>query len=121
MDYHPEELLALALKGDLEELIRRKDIWYCMNCHECIERCPQDFGMVKLIFRLKNLAIERGICPDVMSNRDTELSTSGFAFKPNSELRKKMGLPEIEGAESKDILKLITGSRIKKVTKECED
>ncbi|MHC4756678.1 MAG: heterodisulfide reductase-related iron-sulfur binding cluster, partial [Planctomycetota bacterium] len=120
-DYHPEELLALALKGDLEELIRRKDIWYCMNCHECIERCPQDFGMVKLIFRLKNLAIERGICPDVISNRDTELSASGFAFKPNSELRKKMGLPEIEGAESKDILKLITGTRIKKATKECED
>lgn len=121
-DYHPEELIKLALagKGKLEELLARKDIWYCMNCHECIERCPQGFGMVKLIFRLKNLAIEHGVCPEVISNRDTELSTSGFAFKPNSELRKKLGLPPIKPVKHKDISKLICGTGIEKAKKECE-
>jgi heterodisulfide reductase subunit C len=121
MNYHPEELLELALEGKFDELINRKDIWYCMNCHECIDKCPQEFGMVKFIFRLKNLAIEHGICPDVIINRDTELSDSGFAFKPNSKLRKKLGLPTINGATQSDIEKLITGTRINKATKECED
>ena len=119
-DYHPDELIKLALDGKLEELLERKDIWYCMNCHECIDRCPQGFGIVKLIFRLKNLAIAQGICPEVISNRDTELSTSGLAFKPDSELRKKMGLPSIKGVKQKDISKLICGTGIEKAKKECE-
>jgi heterodisulfide reductase subunit B len=113
-DYHPEELLELALAGKLDELMNKKDIWYCMNCHECIENCPQGFGMVKFIFKLKNLAIERGICPDVITHRDVELTKSGYAFKPDAELRKKLGLPEIKGAEKKDIMKIISGTGIEK-------
>jgi CoB--CoM heterodisulfide reductase subunit B len=120
-DYHPDELWKLALDGKFDELINREDIWYCMNCHECIDRCPQGFGLVKLIFRLKNLAIDHGICPDVIIHRDSELSDSGYAFKHNAELRKSLGLPAIEGISSKDIVKLMTGTKIEKALKECED
>ncbi|MCK5561642.1 MAG: 4Fe-4S dicluster domain-containing protein [Thermoplasmata archaeon] len=120
-DYHPEELLELAVEGKLNELLARDDIWRCMNCHECIERCPQGFGMVKLIFKLKNMAIERGICPDVIANRDTELAGSGFAFAPDNKARKKLGLPPLKSADPKKLTKLISGTNIEKATKECED
>ncbi len=120
-DYHPEEIIELALDGKLDELLEREDIWYCMNCHECIERCPQGFGMVKLMFRLKNLAIERGICPEVILNRDNELSKTGFAFALDNKVRKKLGLPPIKCAEPDEIMKIITGTNLEKATKECED
>jgi CoB--CoM heterodisulfide reductase subunit B len=128
MDYHPEELVQLALDGKLDEILKRKDIWYCMNCHECIENCPQGFGMVKLIFRLKNLAIQHGIYPEVISHRDTELASSGYAFKPNDELRKKLGLPPIKALKEDEIKKIICGTGVDKVNiatkknkQECED
>ncbi len=125
-DYHPDELVKLALKGQLDEILKRNDIWYCMNCHECIDNCPQGFGMVKLIFRLKNLAIQRGICPDVILHRDSELTSSGYAFKPNDELRVKLGLPPIKGLELKDITKLLCDTSVAKASEmrkkqECED
>jgi CoB--CoM heterodisulfide reductase subunit B len=125
-DYHPDELVKLALDGKLDEILKRGDIWYCMNCHECIDNCPQGFGMVKLIFRLKNLAIQRGICPDVILHRDSELTSSGYAFKPNDELRSKLGLPPIKGLELKDITKLICDTGVAKANEirkkqVCED
>jgi CoB--CoM heterodisulfide reductase subunit B len=117
-DYNLKELIELALEGKLDELLERKDIWHCMNCHECIDHCPQGFGMVKFIFRLKNLAIERGICPDVITHRDVALSESGFAFKMDSKLRKKLGLPPIKNINKKDMTGLITGTKLKNALKE---
>jgi heterodisulfide reductase subunit B len=114
-DFHPEELIELALEGNLNELINRKDIWYCMNCHDCIEHCPQGFGIVNLIFRLKNLAIAHGIYPEVISHRDTEFAGTGFGFEPNHELRDRLGLPPVTGAKSKDIRKIIKRSGIQAV------
>jgi heterodisulfide reductase subunit B len=117
-DYRPDEIIKLALEGKLNEILARDDIWYCMNCHECIEQCPQGFGMVKLIFRLKNLAIDRGICPEVIINRDTELADSGFAFKPNDELRKKLGLPKIKCVDSGELSELLSGTGVEKIKKD---
>ena len=107
--------MALALEGKIDELLRRDDIWYCTNCHECKEHCPQGFGTVDLIFRLRNLAIEQGIFPEVVGHRDSEFAGSGYGFAPNNEIRSKLGLPEITGAEIKDIKKMIRGSNIQKV------
>ena len=118
-DYHPEELMALAKEGKVDELLKRKDIWYCMNCHECINHCPQGFGMVKFIFRLKNLATQHGICPEVIANRDKALSSTGYAFEADNALRKKLGLPPIKGSAPKDLSKLITGTTLEKVIKKC--
>jgi heterodisulfide reductase subunit B len=120
-DYHPEELVALALEGKTDELVNRKDIWYCMNCHDCVEDCPQGFGMVSLVFRLKNLAIQAGICPEVVVNRGDELSETGYAFAPNQDVRKKMGLPPIKAADIKDVEKMIKNSSLKKVIKKQEE
>jgi heterodisulfide reductase subunit B len=91
-DYRPEELLELVLQGNVEEAIRRPDIWYCINCHECVQRCPQVFGMVKLLVHLKNLAVASGICPEVVEHRMTELQGSGYSFAPDMEVREDLGL-----------------------------
>ena len=97
--YHPEELVEMVLEGKVDEVLKREDIWFCMNCHECIDKCPQGFGMVKFIVRLKNLAAERGIKPEVVAHRIEELKKSGFSFPPDTECREDMGLLECEPPE----------------------
>jgi heterodisulfide reductase subunit B len=105
--YNPEEILQLVREGRIEEVLQREDIWYCMNCHECTTLCPQDFGMVKLIIRLKNLAAEKGIYPEVVGHRSSFLHEMGYSFEPDLKKRKKMGLSEISPPEMKDLRKLM--------------
>ena len=105
--YHPEEILQLVKDGKIEEAIGREDIWFCMNCHECTTLCPQDFGMVKLIIRLKNLAAESGIYPEVVGHRSSSLHEMGYSFEPDIEKREKMGLSEISQPEMEKLRKLI--------------
>jgi heterodisulfide reductase subunit B len=111
--YHPEELLRLVLEGKLDEAISRDDIWFCMNCHECTTQCPQDFGMVKLIVRLKNLAAEVGIYPAVVGHRRSELHEMGYSFEPDLEKRKEMGLVEISFPDIEKLRKLIKKTKTK--------
>ncbi len=106
-EYHPEEILELVLHGKLDEAIKRDDIWFCMNCHECVERCPQDFGMVKLIFRLKNMAATKGIYPEVVGHRVSELHERGYSFAPNEDIREELDLPKIKLPDMDKLRKLM--------------
>ena len=36
----PQVLVRLATLGFFDELSKRPEIWYCMNCRRCIEVCP---------------------------------------------------------------------------------
>ncbi len=109
--YNPEEVIDLVLEGRIDEAVARPDIWYCINCHECIQHCPQDFGMVRLWVLLKNLAAERGLAPEALGHRMEELETSGFAFTPNEELRSECGLDCVSAPEMDAFRKLIEDTR----------
>jgi len=106
-EYRPEEILKLVLQGKVDEVLERDDIWFCMNCHECVERCPQDFGMVKLIFRLKNLAAAQGIYPEVVGHRVSELHERGYSFTPNEDVREELDLPKIKLPDMEKLRKLM--------------
>lgn len=119
-EYHPEDLVNLVLEGKVDEAVDRSDIWYCMNCHECTQRCPQSFGMVKLIIRLKNLAIAKGKVPEVIEHRLTSIHESGFSFPVNEEGRGALGLPEVEGADVEEIRELVQRMSVKRTGKKCD-
>ncbi|ODS38540.1 MAG: hypothetical protein A7315_03250 [Candidatus Altiarchaeales archaeon WOR_SM1_79] len=110
-EYKPDEILDLVLSGKVDEAIKREDIWFCMNCHECIDKCPQGFGIVKLIIRLKNLAHAKGIYPEVIGRRISELYESGYSFSPNKKIREYLDLPEIKMPEIKKLRKLMEKAR----------
>jgi heterodisulfide reductase subunit B len=84
-EYRPEEIITLVRRGRVSDAARRDDIWFCMNCHECVEKCPQGYGMVRLMIELKNRASEMDIRPDVVDRRLESLRASGFAFNNNGE------------------------------------
>ncbi len=106
-EYRPEEILNLVLEGKADEACKREDIWFCMNCHECSQECPQDFGMVKLIIKLKNLAASKGIYPEAVGHRISELHESGYSFKIDEKIREEMELPKIKLPEVAKLRKLM--------------
>lgn len=106
-DYKPEEILKLVLAGNVDEVLKRDDIWFCMNCHECTQQCPQGFGMVKLISWLKNQAYKKGIYPEVVGHRLSELHESGYSFPVDMGKRKELSLPEIKVPDMTKLRKLI--------------
>jgi CoB--CoM heterodisulfide reductase subunit B len=120
-DYNPDELIDLVLTGNAEALLQRGDIWNCLNCHQCIDQCPQGFGMVKLIFNLKNFAISHGIYPEVIGHRGTELSHSGYAFAPQPDVREKMNLPARKGADINEIKKFLDDSNVENLLKSDDE
>ena len=106
-EYRPEEILNLVLEGKADEAARREDIWFCMNCHECSQECPQGFGMVKLIIKLKNLAASKGIYPETVGHRISELHESGYSFRMDEKIREEMELPKIILPEVAKLRKLM--------------
>lgn len=109
--YDPEEVLDLILEGRIDEALARSDMWYCINCHECVQHCPQGFGMVRLWILLKNLATARGLNPEVLDHRMEELEASGFSFTPDEALRSECGLDCISAPDIKDFKRLIDETR----------
>jgi heterodisulfide reductase subunit C len=109
--YKPAEVLDLVLEGRIDEAVARSDMWYCINCHECVQHCPQGFGMVRLWILLKNLAASRGLAPDVLDHRMEELGTSGFAFAPDEATRAECGLGCIPAPDVEDIRRIIERAR----------
>ena len=105
--YRPGEVIDLVLEGRIDEALARPDMWYCINCHECVQHCPQDFGMVSLWIMLKNLAAERGLAPDVLGRRMEGLETSGFAFAPDEGLRAECGLDCVPAPDMESFRRLI--------------
>lgn len=106
-DYKPEEILKLVIEGRADEACTREDIWFCMNCHECSQECPQGFGMVKLIIKLKNLAAAKGIYPEAVGHRISELHESGYSFKMDEKIREEMELPKINLPDVAKLRKLM--------------
>jgi heterodisulfide reductase subunit B len=117
-EYRPEEILKLILSGKIEEAVSREDIWFCMNCHECTQLCPQDFGFVKLLVRLKNLAAAKGIYPETIGHRMSELHETGYSFPPNTEIRDDMELCKIKFPDMTELHRLMEKTKKEEPKKE---
>jgi hypothetical protein len=63
--------------------------------------------MVKLIIKLKNLAVSKGIYPEAVGHRISELHESGYSFKMDEKIREEMDLPKIKLPEVAILRKLM--------------
>ncbi|MGY5874086.1 MAG: 4Fe-4S dicluster domain-containing protein, partial [Candidatus Thorarchaeota archaeon] len=53
--YKPHQLIRMIILGMREEVLSSKEIWECLTCFQCQERCPQKVRVCDIIFVLKNL------------------------------------------------------------------
>ena len=49
MEYHPHQFVSMVESGRIDELLQSKGIYTCLSCFACIERCPRNVELAKLI------------------------------------------------------------------------
>ncbi len=91
-DFSPTQIIGEILQGDLDGLLERGDLWRCVECYTCYEKCHSRLGMAEVFRRLKELALRKDKVPaQVLSAYETFLST-GALGEPRESQRKKLGL-----------------------------
>lgn len=61
MDFVPNEMMRLAMLGEIEDLLKSKAIWLCTSCFQCGTRCPKGIEVHRVFEALRSLALRNGI------------------------------------------------------------
>ena len=64
MDYGPRRILHMIQAGMEEEVLSSKDMWRCVSCYSCANRCPRGIEITDLMADLRRLAIQKGYVHD---------------------------------------------------------
>ena len=60
MQYGPRKILSMIQLGMEEEVLKSPDIWFCVSCYSCTNRCPREIPITRLMGTLRKMAIARG-------------------------------------------------------------
>lgn len=64
MEYGPRRILHMIQAGMEEEVLMSKDMWRCVSCYSCANRCPRGIEITDLMADLRRLAIDKGYVYD---------------------------------------------------------
>jgi heterodisulfide reductase subunit C len=64
MDHSPRRIFAMVEAGLRDKVLRSNTPWYCVSCHYCTERCPQQIPITDIMYTLKRMAIADGLYED---------------------------------------------------------
>ena len=94
-------------------MIERGDLWKCLDCFTCYEKCHSRLGMAEVFRKLKELATNEGRLPDAVRFSWDMFAATGNLGEPRESVRLKLGLgpsPESGGAELRRILERLQGA-----------
>jgi heterodisulfide reductase subunit C len=63
MDFSPREILAALRAGMLDRVLGSNTVWFCTSCYSCTVRCPAGIPFTDVMYELKRLGVEKGLCP----------------------------------------------------------
>lgn len=106
-EFVPSEVIARVLHGDVDALIGGPDIWQCVDCLTCYERCHSRIGMARVFEKLKGLAQERGAAPAATVSSYTAFLANGTLGTSRSTARKKLDLPDPPGSGHEELKAII--------------
>ncbi len=109
-DYKPHQLIRMILLGMREEVLSSKEIWECLTCFQCQERCPQKVRVTDIFFDCKNLAAEEGKVPENILALAKELIDKGQLYVVTADWEREdldleAEVPGLSIEETKTILK----------------
>ncbi len=64
-DLTPPQIMRTLQLGQEDLVLNSKTIWLCASCLTCTTRCPQGLDVVRVMDKLKMIALDRGITPRV--------------------------------------------------------
>jgi heterodisulfide reductase subunit C len=112
-EFNPREIMLKVLYGFAEELVGpASPVWYCTNCYNCYERCPQNVKPVEIIIAIKNLMARRGIYPEKAQVGDLvemvlETGRTAPVTAMTKKLREELELPPLEAVDTDELKKIL--------------
>ncbi len=105
--YKPHDILRDILGGRIDEALAGKEIWKCLECGTCVELCPNNFGMVKVIKEAKRLAMEKGFKPPDIEQGIEMFKKTGMLGRPRPRAREKLGLEPFRDTKAEEIREIL--------------
>jgi heterodisulfide reductase subunit B len=106
-DFVPSTIIARLVAGDLEAVLQSPDLWLCVDCMTCFERCPSRMGMAEVFERLKRLARERGMVPAAVRTNYEAFLANGTLGAGRPATRERLGLPEVPANGLEELRKIL--------------
>jgi heterodisulfide reductase subunit C len=103
----PSRLINQLLTEGVDAVLEGADIWQCVDCLTCYEKCHSRIGMASVFEKLKRLAQEQGKAPAAAVSSYKAFMADGVLGTGRASARQKLGLPDLPengAAELKTIL-----------------
>ena len=105
LELEPHSIMASAKDGFIDEIMQSDEIWDCVGCYKCIERCPQKMSPVDLMYIIKNWCVSSGkqlpgdyqkLLQNILSTGYTQSPMEVNGKKNKIWNRKTLGLPDMK-------------------------
>lgn len=106
-DFTPTAVIEKLLRGEIDELLSGKEIWYCLECETCRELCPWKIGMSEIMTKLKTMAAEKGNMPLGLRQAAKAFRESGAVAEVIEVSRKRLGLPPSKATGYEQLKKIL--------------
>ncbi|TXT56916.1 MAG: CoB--CoM heterodisulfide reductase iron-sulfur subunit C [Candidatus Thorarchaeota archaeon] len=115
--YKPHQLIRMIILGMRDEVLSSSEIWECLTCFQCQERCPQNVRVTDIFFDCKNLASERGDIPSSIVSLAKELLEKGQLYQVTADWeREDLELePEVPGLSIEEVKSILKNTRTGKI------
>ena len=106
--FSPTGIIGEILAGDLEGVIERGDLWKCLECFTCYERCHSRLGMAEVFRKLKELANEREKVPAAVRSAYEMFRATGSLGEPRESARARLGLAPLPARGGDDLERILS-------------
>lgn len=117
--YKPHQLIRMILLGMREKVLSSNEIWLCLTCFECQERCPQAVRVTDIFFDCRNIAAEEGLIPSSIVALGKELIEKGQLYVVTADWeREDLDLePEVPGLSTEPMKRVLSNTRTGRLVK----
>lgn len=101
MEYGPRRILHLIQMGEEATVLSSRDMWFCVSCYSCANRCPREIPITELMATLRELAVEKGYATDLEARFGQAFVATyqhyGRLFEPELMLRYYLRTLDLKG------------------------
>jgi heterodisulfide reductase subunit B len=105
--FQPTEIISSLVRGELDQVLADGQLWKCLECYTCQEMCHSRIGMADTFRKLKELAMESGHGPEVVSSAYATFRKTGALGSPKEGARKKLGLSPLPPSGGDELARIL--------------
>ncbi len=118
--YDPRAVIRGILEGRADDFIDQKQIWQCLECHQCLELCFQHYGFEDAMTAMRLYATKKGVHPPQIKRGWDMFAKTGRLGDPVLPARKKLGLPEPVESGKEEFLKVFDSFKKSRAKKQSD-